>query len=1805
MADKPPWELYGKSPSIPVENGGDIKPWEQFQQPPLETKQPSGGPTMGGELKKGFAAGKERVGALVSDALVGQFKDLIGDDAAAKEQFKSYQEKIQKIAEKYPTAVSTFGDVDSLKRFGLFSARLLGEGIPSIGASLAGGLAGLVATGGNPIGGAAGLLTTSYLLNTPESYVGLLEQEGVENAAEFALGIGALKSGLDFIPAGRLFSKTFGKAGGDVLTSKLLSKAGLTEAAKKVGSQAGEQFVLEGITEAMQEAIDVAAENVLSTAPEGFFTKENIHRMAIAGYAGALTGGAVGVVGGGIQVAKRAEEPSEGVIPPDLEEELAIEEVIIAPAPVAPTITTPKMADEVLSDLDISDIYKGLPNEFRVKAANYELSKGLIPPKIPNLRAQLLSTASTQPVTFNNDMLESVITPADLAETSTKLFGQPKKIEPEPIPRSIATPEFKAWFGASKVVTPEGLPQVVYHGTKADIEEFKISKGTRATLGEGVYFTTDPEKASYFAFGGRPIDADIEILGANVIPAYIKLENPATSADFERVEQSTEALKKEGFDGVISDTGPEIVVFDPKQIKSTMNKGAFDPDSPKISEQRYKDPLGSPKEMENTPLWDLSEGTLRGMNYKVPETPKGLKSLEERIAQEVAAVAGPNVKTTILKDLNSLRTDKHPVPIRGAQVGNAIYIGLQLNIDQDLNPFETALHETWHYLYDERMGLFTDAEREIIEQSYPEMVKSLENKYGVLEQDIRMLYDTGPEGRMEVVATLFGNYAVDPRRNKVPTGLKGIFQKGVNFLKRLGKSFNTKGIRTFEDVFDKTLEGTMAPTEAIEAITNDIQVTRLQKISDTIWEDNRKDLDDANWESLFEDAIKEAQIAKEKYTLKDKFSYTRSWFATAAHQAHKDPLMSAAAAIRQEWESYTARLMTEFGNAGKDYVSERDMGTRIKANEIIDHLRTTDQNLELDPSGSLTYIRGGNIVRVSNPDIVKVVQSLDAMYKAPLVESASLIRESLGQKIEGGEVLTIPTLEKRIKEGLDDPKISKANKEILKDAKFEVEMLKQFENMGNKAYFPHYRFGPYGTVVHSTDSYNPNGTLKADAEPLYYSQIEEGRHLGKYNKFQYDKLQSDLAEFRKMDNVVISDIFETTRDSLFNNLPDSVLTFELLSQLLGNVKDPDEYAKIMKKMKDKISTRGFAKRFTESRNIPGYSTDYIRVADTYVSSAAQYLGNTKYQPLMTSYMGKLQSFGDSKKSKAMTDNALKYIDYINSPDQEFQKFVTFNFLWTMGMNVSSAAIQPIGLYTFTQGNLAQYNPNVLENLWTITKNWRKVWRGLEKSKAFEFRKGALILRFDRLQKEINLPEDEIIALEEFYKSIHSGEQFLEESLGRTRIETRSLDGQRMDLWDVTKNFLGIPMSLMEQITRAVSFLSAYQTFKNKPSAVKAAHRVLKNDKKFINTRRVSNRPLIADLANFVVDESHAVFGKRGRGRVFRGPGRIILPFTQFVTSMNEMMLRMASRGPEGRRALAVTMGSIFLLAGAIGLPGAELLKELIEEVYRLAKGKNIDLEIELRGLVKDTTGSTKLAIAATQGFPRAYTPLDIAPRIRQQIAGQDLLLALMGVRGGLEEFAGVQGTVLSNFIAAMQGIREGESIPKVAGMMSPSALGNLFRTADYATSGVSTRKGIRLISPKEIRENPEEIFLRLVGFGTSRIASAREEQYWSQTLNQKYRPKMNMLRSRAQKFALRIIEAQKKGDIEEADKWRAEYKKTFRELMKFIKTNKLAYDTSSFQRAVYDKVGRNLAGRPRVKDYDRIVRREARKIRELSGRETN
>ena len=168
---------------------------------------------------------------------------------------------------------------------------------------------------------------------------------------------------------------------------------------------------------------------------------------------------------------------------------------------------------------------------------------------------------------------------------------------------SIESPEFRNWFGDSKVVDASGKPMVVYHATNNDFDTFDIGRAF-GVGGQGVYTT--------------PVRPEGDQYGTFVMPLFMSLKNPvdfssgdtsisdmAESMGMPRLsdlssipqmkewsKELREKLMAAGYDGaLVKGEKPGetyFVAFDPTQIKSVNNRGTFDPNDANILNQQAR-----------------------------------------------------------------------------------------------------------------------------------------------------------------------------------------------------------------------------------------------------------------------------------------------------------------------------------------------------------------------------------------------------------------------------------------------------------------------------------------------------------------------------------------------------------------------------------------------------------------------------------------------------------------------------------------------------------------------------------------------------------------------------------------------------------------------------------------------------------------------------------------------------------------------------------------------------------------------------------------------------------------------------------------------------------------------------------------------------------------------------------------------------------------------------------------------------------------------------------------------------------------
>jgi len=250
--------------------------------------------------------------------------------------------------------------------------------------------------------------------------------------------------------------------------------------------------------------------------------------------------------------------------------------------------------------------------------------------------------------------------------------------EPQVLRMDTESPEFKNWFGDSKVVDEDGKPLVVYHGSPVEnIEAFEIPRARKfkedkfLTRSLGIFLTENKKTASkykkekiYRSFprDGRLYENYLSLKNPKVFETdFIKTKNGkrAKRESWDKLKEELEKfyrvvdspsfagykpevqlmkeyrnkLISEGYDGIIiKDTKVDApkkerinqyVAFEPTQIKSIDNIGTFDPNDPNI----YKLDL------------DTTDPT---QVYYDTVSPEGVRKEMERMKRVVLAVKQDN-----------------------------------------------------------------------------------------------------------------------------------------------------------------------------------------------------------------------------------------------------------------------------------------------------------------------------------------------------------------------------------------------------------------------------------------------------------------------------------------------------------------------------------------------------------------------------------------------------------------------------------------------------------------------------------------------------------------------------------------------------------------------------------------------------------------------------------------------------------------------------------------------------------------------------------------------------------------------------------------------------------------------------------------------------------------------------------------------------------------------------------------------------------------------------------------------------------
>ena len=322
---------------------------QQNQEPDTSGFKPDY--TYGEIASKSFNRGLKQLGSTFGDIIPAMGASALGFNDYAKRQMDEAKQTQEEIARSYAPQYGSLSDVKGIGDIPGFVLENVVEQVPNIATSLIPGVGfgslagrgaataaakaltvqaaerGLVGEAATAfvnqglkeaapqlaakaeIGQNAGFFLGSYAQNAPEVFQNVYEKTG-ELAPGASMLFGTVSAALDSILPAKLMKSLTGpmKVG---IVEKVLEKSGMDKGLlRSVTAGMLEGAGAEGITEGMQEAISIAAENFVGKNPQVFGSKE-WDRIVESAVRGAVGGAAFGGVGGVSETARAGRERQE------------------------------------------------------------------------------------------------------------------------------------------------------------------------------------------------------------------------------------------------------------------------------------------------------------------------------------------------------------------------------------------------------------------------------------------------------------------------------------------------------------------------------------------------------------------------------------------------------------------------------------------------------------------------------------------------------------------------------------------------------------------------------------------------------------------------------------------------------------------------------------------------------------------------------------------------------------------------------------------------------------------------------------------------------------------------------------------------------------------------------------------------------------------------------------------------------------------------------------------------------------------------------------------------------------------------------------------------------------------------------------------------------------------------------------------------------------------------------------------------------------------------------------------------------
>ncbi|WP_105245471.1 PLxRFG domain-containing protein [Psychrobacter sp. Marseille-P5312] len=632
----------------------------------------------------------------------------------------------------------------------------------------------------------------------------------------------------------------------------------------------------------------------------------------------------------------------------------------------------------------------------------------------------------------------------------------------------------------------------------------------------------------------------------------------------------------------------------------------------------------------------------------------------------------------------------------------------------------------------------------------------------------------------------------------------------------------------------------------------------------------------------------------------------------------------------------------------------------------------------------------------------------------------------------------------------------------------------KYDDLVEKGYAPLMRFGHYAVEVRD------KSTGELDLFELYETKGQQRKAI-KELKEKYDE-----NDFEVGTGTLNPDAFKQ-----FTNKGLSPETVQLFAAELGLDNDGAYQAYL----KVAVSNQSALKRLIHRKKVPGYSEDLPRVLSSFVMSNARYSGRALYN-------GEIENAIQKIEDGNLQGEAQNVFANMENPQEEFAGVRGLLFHYYMGFSTAFMALNLTQPLTQTIPKLTAYvgaaraHRDMTQALGIVAKYAGKATFELGKKvtgnatpnwKGFEDHLPAWVRQEDylRMTREGHLDPQNIWMIR-----------------GLERGKAGVISG----LWGNLSRAAGWAAEVSETINRRGTMIAAFKAAQTMGDTELRA--------KGFNSRY--------DFAVSIIQQTQGVYNKGNRSGLARGTGKLgqfgplVMVFKQFSINYAEQMIR-HGRDKEVK-SIAVAMTWQFLLAGALGLPFTDDLRDIVEGLlYRL-----FGRATNLTAFLQDELGKEN-ADALMYGLLSEKTRFDMYGRssMGNFIPGTDFARPK---EGDWAEVIGASSGFFENFFTAGDMITKGQ-YKDAAVIAAPRYVRDAAAGIEIWNNGAyRNQKGDKVMD----MDRTDAVIKGALQFNPASNAQQGRER------SEKYHMK-NMVLDKQNQFALQLTEALYQEDYDRVD----------------------------------------------------------------------